>query len=180
VAAHLASFSGFHHRLEQRPEDRWRNPGPIEPGAGQQSVAHRAGEGRKTKPLSEQRAVDIGEAGKHLVEICLALLGRGIEHLEQLSQVQTQVRAVRHSTVLEIEAKRLAFEEARIFREKTEQYTDQETFEGVPVIASRIEGIMEVSKDLDGFDVDGVLILEAVLLVTGNEGKRLDIVVKFG
>ena len=57
----------FHDRLEQRPEDRRRDFGPVEAASIEQRSAHRGVEVGDRQGLREQVAVDVREAGQVLV-----------------------------------------------------------------------------------------------------------------
>jgi len=47
-------------------------------------------------------------------------------------------------------------------------------------VAAGLQGIVEIAHDLGGLEIDGVLILEFVLLVAGDERKGVNVLVKRG
>ena len=65
-------------------------------------------------------------------------------------------------------------------REQAEQDAHQKSFQVVAGVTAVFQGIVKLAHDLDGFDVDGVLLLEGVLLVAGNEGELVDVAVEIG
>src|SRR5699024_12628359 len=76
LAAGLAVLDG----LEQRPEDRGADLGPVERACLEQEVAHPLVEGGDVGAFGEDAAVDIGEASDEVVEVpltsaCLAIHG---------------------------------------------------------------------------------------------------------
>jgi hypothetical protein len=50
----------------------------------------------------------------------------------------------------------------------------------VPAVAPAFQGVVQVAHDLGGFEVDGVLVGEAVLFVAGDEGKGMNVLVELG
>ena len=47
-------------------------------------------------------------------------------------------------------------------------------------VAAGFQFIVELAENLGGLDVDGVLFLEGVLLVAGDEGEVVNVLVKLG
>ncbi|MGB6877224.1 MAG: hypothetical protein WBD87_14450 [Candidatus Acidiferrales bacterium] len=47
-------------------------------------------------------------------------------------------------------------------------------------VAPGFESVVEAAHDFDGFEVDGVLLYEFVLLVASDEGEFVDVLVKIG
>ena len=64
VGALGAALGGFHHGLEERPEDGGRDGLPVEAAGVDQRRPHLSVEIGNDKPCREQIAVDIGEAGE--------------------------------------------------------------------------------------------------------------------
>ena len=73
-----------------------------------------------------------------------------------------------------------ALENAGVLGEQAEEDADQKAVQVVAGVAASLQGVVKVAHDLDGLDVDRVLLLECVLLVAGNEGELMDVTVKFG
>ena len=91
-----------------------------------------------------------------------------------------EVGAVFGGAVFEVEAEGFALEDAGVLGEEAEEDADEEAFEVVAGVAAGFEGVVEVAHDFDGFEVDGVLFLELVLLVAGDEGEGVDVLVEVG
>ncbi len=134
----------------------------------------------KAKSLGEQFPVDVREGGQGFIKILLPLVRRHVEHREKLFQVDPQIRAIGLCAVLDEEPKRLAFEDARALREKAEQDPHQEAFEIVAFVSAGLQRVVQAVHDGDRLQIDRVVILEAVLLVAGDEGERMNRAVQIG
>ena len=140
VAADLAALARLHDGLEERAEDGGRDGRPVEPGAGQQRVAHVTVEvGDVQVVLAEQLAVDVGEGRQRLVQVLLPLVFRRVEHAEEVGQVQAQVGAVLGGAVFEVELEGFTLEEAGVFRKEAEEHAHEEPFELVPACSLRLQ-----------------------------------------
>ena len=64
--------------------------------------------------------------------------------------------------------------------EEAEQDPHQESFQIVARVAAGLQGVVQVVHDGDRSEIDRVVVLEAVLLVAGNEGELVDIAVQVG
>ena len=148
----------------------------------QASRALRMSRLKSAKPRfsAKEFAVDVGECGESFVEILLALFGRRVQHVEEAREVQAEVGAVLGGAVQQVEPERFALEDARVLGEEAEEDADQEAFELVPGVAAGFQRVVQVAHDLDGFEVDRVLVLELVLLVAGDEGEGVNVLVEVG
>jgi hypothetical protein len=180
VTPDLASFSRLHDSLKEGTEDGRGDARPVKLRAGQERVAHIAIEIGEAESFGEQVAVDVGEGGEGFVEVCLTLFRRGIEDGKEVREARAQVGAVAGRAVDYVEAEGFAVEYAGVFGEKAEEHTDQESFELVAGVAAGFQGVVKAAHDFDGREVDGVLVLESVLLVAGDEGKGVNVVVEIG
>ncbi len=61
--------------------------------------------------------------------------------------------------------------------EEAKQYTDKETLKFMARVATGLQRIVETPHDFNGFNVDGVVVLELVLPVSGYERKQMDVFV---
>ena len=170
-----AALLRLHHRLEQRAEDRGRDVRPVEAAGVQQRPAHRRVEGGNAQRPLEQRAVDIGEPGKVLVERLLAPgLGR-VENLEQLRQPEPEVGAVLARARLDQVQEDVArLEDARVVGEQAEHDPHQEALQVVAPVARRRQCVVQPPDQLGGLDVGGILIAEGAALHPEDEAERLD------
>ncbi len=146
--------------------------------AGEMRVAHVAVELGKAELLGEEVAVDVGELLEFFVEPRLAFFHRRIEHGEQECQSCSKIAAVLGGAVLDVEAEGFTVEQAGVLGEQTEQDAHEELLEVVPGVTASFERIMQLTEHFGGFDVDGVLFLELVLLVTGDEREVVDVLVQ--
>src|SRR5207249_4454767 len=111
----------------------------------------------------------------------LTLVFGGVEDAEEeAGQVHAEVGAVGGGAVFEVEAEGLALEQGGVFGEEAEQDADEEAFELVAGIAAGFEGVVEEAHDLGGFEIDGLLVLESVLFVAGDEGEGVNVFVEIG
>ena len=152
VPADLSALLRLHHGLEQRPEDGGRNPAPVEPRAGEQSVAHVPVELGEAQPFSEQIAVHVRQIGQQFVQIRLALFGGRIEHLEPPREMNPQIRTIRRRPILQVIREGMSLENPGVFGKQTEQHPNQEPLQGVPRIPARLERIVQIAQNLHGFD----------------------------
>ena len=121
VAADLAALAWLHDRLKERSENGGRDGRPVEPGAGQQRVAHVPVEvGDVEVVLTEKFSVDVRERGQRLVEVLLALVFRSVQHAEQMGEVLAEVGAILGGAIFKIELEGVALEEAGVLREEAE------------------------------------------------------------
>ncbi|OQA29814.1 MAG: hypothetical protein BWY57_03196 [Betaproteobacteria bacterium ADurb.Bin341] len=179
MSAGLAALLGVHHALEERAENRGGDARPVEVGAGHQRVAHGAVEVGEAQPLFEQLAVDVREGGEQLVEVLLATLGQGVQHLEEAGQMQAEVGAIFGRLVLDVEREGLGLEEARILRKEAEEDPHQEALKVMPGVATFGQRVVQVAQDLHGLDIDRVFLAQAVLLVARDEGELVNVLVQF-
>ena len=171
MRADLPPLLRLHDGLKERAENGGRNARPVEARAGEQRVAHVAVEIGEAEIFGEQLAVDVGKCGERFVEVLLALLRRRVEHFKEAREVHARVRAVGGGAVLEVELKGFALENAGVLGEEAKEDADEKAFEVVARVAAGFERVVKVAHDFGGFDVDGVLFLEFVLLVAGDEGE---------
>ena len=92
--------------------------------------------------------------------------------------MRSEVRAVVRGAVEQVEAEGFPFEDAGIFGEEAEENANEEALKLVAGIAAAFQCVVETAHDLDGRDVDGVLFLELVLLVTGDEREVVDVLME--
>ncbi len=126
-------------------------------------------------------AVDVREGGEGFVEILLALFWRRVQHVEEACEVQAKVGAVGGGAVQQIESlKDSALEDSRVLGEEAKENANEKAFELMPGVAASLQRVVEVAHDVDGLNVDRVLVLELVLFVAGDEGKEMNVFVQFG
>jgi hypothetical protein len=166
-------------QAENRPWRR-RDAGPIEARAGKQRVAHVLVEIGEAEIFFEESTVDVRENGEGFVEILLALFEGCIENVEKTREVLAEIGAVSCGAVNEIEAESFAVENVAILSEEAEKDADEKAFEGMARVAASFKRVVKIAHDFDGFDVRGVLVDESVLLVSSEEGKVIDVVMKIG
>lgn len=114
---------GVEGALEHTTEDGRRDLAPVEVERGvlQERIPKLVGELRNVYLLGEEATVGIGESGKCRVEILASLVGRGVEHLEELHQghaheagaklcevVMKHVVLAKHACILGIETEHQA------------------------------------------------------------------------
>src|SRR6185437_7618324 len=81
-------------------------------------------------------------------------------------------------SLFEVQAESFALEDAGVFGEEAEEDADEEAFEGMAGVAAGFEGVVQMAHDFDGFEIDRLLFDEFVLLVAGDEGEFVDVIVK--
>ena len=111
---------GIQGALEHRPEDGGRNEAPVEVHRCvlQQQHTYLLGEARNLYLFGEQTAIGVGECCEAFTHVWVAVLGLGVEHLEEPYQfgphgVGVELRQVvvehvvssENSSILGIEAK---------------------------------------------------------------------------
>ena len=74
--------------------------------------------------------------------------------------MRPEVGAVRLRAVLDVEAERLALENAGVFGKQAEQHPHQETLQLVAAVAAGLQRVVQVVHDPHGPQVDRVLVLE--------------------
>ena len=82
MSADRAAVVRVHHRLKQRPEDRRRDPRPVEPRRLDQQPAQRRVEVGRSDPLLEEIAVDERERRQIRIQICGAPIFPRVQHRE--------------------------------------------------------------------------------------------------
>ena len=180
VRSNLAALLVVHDGLKQGAENGGGDARPILASATKKRVAHVAVEIGKAQMFAEQVAVDVREGGQRLVQVLLPPVFRGVEHAEQVGEVQAEVGAVLGSAVFEVELEGVALEEAGVLCKEAEQHADEEPFELVTAVAPAFQGVVQVAHDLGGFEVDGVLVGKPMLLVAGDEGEGVNVLVELG
>jgi len=170
----------IHDCLEERAKNGRRYARPVKVCASKQCVAHIKIEIGEAQTFLEQIPIDVGECGKRFVEVFLALLGRRIQHIEKVCEVQAEIGAILGGSVQQVELEGFGLEDAGVFGEEAKKYSDEEAFELMPGIAACFQRVMEATHDFDRFDIDWVLFLELVLLVARYECKSVDIFVELG
>ncbi|TRW14020.1 hypothetical protein FMM06_09780 [Glacieibacterium frigidum] len=180
VCACLAALAGVHHRLEQRPEDRWADLAPVEAAGVEQHLAHVAVEVGGAQRAREQRAVDVRELAQLVAQQLAAPLGRRVEDVEDLVKPFAQVAAVGRGVGEDILQEDVAgFEDAGVVGEHAEQQADEQAFEVVTVIARRGQRIVEAAHQFGRGDVDRGLAAE-ILPPPQHEGEGLDMLGQVG
>ena len=97
-------------------------------------------DGMRRRPL-EQSAVDVGKPRQILVERLLALLFRGVQHLEQFGQPCSGVRSVLGGAVLkQVQEDVPRLEDARVVGEQAEHDPNQEPLQVVASVARLGQG----------------------------------------
>ena len=154
---------------------------PVQSAGVQQRLAHGAVEIGHRQRLLKQLAVDVGEGGHLLVQHLAALGGVGVEGLEELRQAAAQVRAVHGGALFNLGAKSgCGLEDAGIVRKQAKQQAHQQHFQRVAGVAAGLERVVQLAHALGGFDVDGVLRLDDLRFVAGDEAEELDVFVQVG
>lgn len=177
VGALLAALLGVHHRLEQGAEDGRADLLPAEAAGLEQALAHGSVEVGDRQDLGEEVAVDVGEAVEILVQALLPLVGRSVQHLEQVDQLGAQVRAVLGRAVLNVGLQQAQLiEDPGVVGEQAEQQAHQQPFQRMAVIAGCLQRVVKLAHQLGGDDVDRVLILEDTLFDADDEAERLDMI----
>jgi len=92
--------------------------------------------------------------------------------------MKSEVRTVHAGTVEKVKRERFAVEDAGVLSEKAEEDANEEAFQLVTGVAAGFKGIVEAAHDLHSLDVDGVLLLESMLLVAGDEGEVVNVFVQ--
>ena len=173
------ALARIHHGLKQSPEDRGRDLRPIEATRIQQLPAHRRVERRNLELLPEQIAVDIGEAGKVVVQLLLAVRFGSAQDLKQFGHVSAQTSAVNIRSGLDALGECAALvENASMVGEQAENDSHEEPLEVGPPVARLFERIVQRSNDLCCFDVDGILVPEGSRLDSNDESELLDMIRK--
>ena len=111
------------------------------------------------------------ELREFFVEVFLAFVGRRVEHGEELCEAWAEVAAVPRSAVFEVEAEGFALEQPGVLGKQTKQDADEKAFEVVTGVTAGFKGVVKFTEHFGGVGVDGVLLLELVLLVAGDEGE---------
>lgn len=124
---------------------------------------------------SKQVAVDVGESSKVFIEVYLALFVWRVQNIEEPSKVQSKVRAVFSRVVQQVELERFTFEDACVFGEEAKEDANKEAFESMACVPACLKCVMQATYDLDCFNVDRVLRLELVLLITRYEREVMDV-----
>ena len=134
----------------------------------------------KPRPSANNSPLTKGKAARVSSRFfCALVLGR-VEHREELRQMDAQVGTVGLGAVLDEQPEGLALEDAGALREETEEDPHQEAFQLVAGVAARLQGVVQIVHDGDRAEIDRVLVREAVLLVAGDEGERVDVAVQVG
>jgi len=181
VRALLAPFIAVHHGLEQRSEDRRADLAPIEFGGGDQIVAHLRIEYRCAEMPGEQLPVHVRKFGEFRVHARHPLVGRRVQHLEQLVQHASDVSAVLVGALLDqIEEIVLVLENAGVVSEQAEQQPYHQPFEIYAAIVPRLKRIVDRAEQFGGLDVDRSLRAVMPTLHAEHESKFLDMLVQFG
>ncbi len=178
VGTDLASLGGIHDALEEGSEDGGGDAGPLEGAGFEQLAAHEGVKIGEGDALGEEGAVDVGEGGEVFIEVGLALVFGGVEDIEEAGEFGAGIRAIEGGAVFEEELEVLLVEDAGVIGEEAEEQADEKDAEIVPGEAAGVEGIVEAGHDLGGLDVGGVLGVEFLLFVAGDEGEAADVFVE--
>src|SRR5581483_4922012 len=92
--------------------------------------------------------------------------------------MHVKIGAVFRRTIFEIQVKGFTLKDAGIFSKQAEENTDKKAFELMAGITTLFKSVMQAAHDLDGLNVDGVLLFKLVLLVARNEGNAVNVLVK--
>ena len=92
--------------------------------------------------------------------------------------MDSEVGAVLAGAVLDEQLESVRLEDAGVVGEEAEEDPHQETLQLVAGITAGFKGIVESAHDVDGLEVDRVLVFKAVLLVAGDEPKGVDLLVQ--
>lgn len=95
--------------------------------------------------------------------------------MENSRKVQPEIRAVFPCFVFDVEAKRIAVENARVFREKAKKHSDEKDFEVVSGVAGFFEFYVQVAEKLDSFEANRRFITVLILFVAGNKREKLNV-----
>ena len=109
----------------------------------------------------------------------MAFFGRGVQHLEKLGQMHTEIAAVLIGTLFEVILKQASLEKRGIFGEQAEQEPHQQYFQRMAVVAGRLELVVQFPQFFGGLHVDRVLLAEAAGLITGNEAEKPNMIGEF-
>ena len=103
-----------------------------------------------------------------------------VQHLEELGQLRTEIGAVLGGAVVQPQAEGTrGLENAGVVGNETEQHTHQQELERVAGVAARLEQIVQLTHLLGGLDVDGVLRLDLLRAVPGDEAEVAHLLVQF-
>ena len=178
MGADLAAFAVVEDALEEGAEDGGGNAGPVEAAGGEEAVAHVAGEAGGLDGVLEEVAVDVGEGGEVFVEGGDALVGRGVEHFEEVVELGAEVGAVFAGAVFDEQVELGGFEDAGIVGEEAEEEPDEEPFQGRAPVVARFHGVVQFGHERGGLEVGRVFLAEAVGLLADEEGEMLDVAVQ--
>ena len=92
--------------------------------------------------------------------------------------MQAQVRAVGGGAVLDVELEAVGLEKAGVVGEEAEKDAHEEALKVMARVAAGGQRVVEIAEDLNSSDVDGVFVTQAVLPVTGDEGKVVKVLVE--
>ncbi len=180
VGADLASFAGFHDALEEGAEDGGGDAFPVEGAGVEEGAAHVGVEVGEVDAFREEVSVDVGEVAEVVVEVGLALGLGGVEDGEEAVELGAEVGAVGGGAVADVEFEGVGGEDAGVVGEEAEEEAGEEEAEVVTGVAAGGEGVVEFGHEFGGADVGGVLGVEFVLFVAGDEGEVADVSVEVG
>ena len=140
-------------------------------------LPHFRAERRNPDGVGEEVPVDVRKAGEVLVESSDPLPLGGVEHLEELSEQWSEVRAVLPGPrVQEVEQDVPGLEDPRVVGEQAEDDPHQEAFEVMSRISGVPERVVELPDQLGGLDVRRVLIPKGAARNPEDETELLDVV----
>ncbi len=172
VRAKVSPCLLVHDGLEKRTENGGRDAAPIQRTAVQQLLAHGGVKARRRQKLFKEFAVDIGKRGQLLVQIFQAFFARCVENLKQRAEMIGKVGAVFPGAFFEVFFKLLFFKYAGIFGKQAKQQADQINFQRMAGVARVFHPVVEFAHLFGGPDVDRVLCLNFMCLVSGNKTEK--------
>ncbi|OQC51130.1 MAG: hypothetical protein BWX55_01964 [Deltaproteobacteria bacterium ADurb.Bin022] len=89
-----------------------------------------------------------------------------------------KVGAVFRGSLFNIFLELLLFKNTRVFGKQAEQQPHHVEFERMACVAGFLQPVVQFAHLLGGFDVDGVLLLNFVGLVSGNETEEAHVLVQ--
>ncbi|OQC59302.1 MAG: hypothetical protein BWX54_00677 [Verrucomicrobia bacterium ADurb.Bin018] len=178
VSADLPAGARLHDALKKRAEHGGGDARPVEPGGGQQRVAHGAVEVCQRQRIGKQAAVDVRQAGEGFIQRALAVLNRRVEGVEKFGDGGAEAFAV-GGGFLNQEVKGAVVEQAGVVGEQAKEQADQKQLAVVVGIAGVFESVGQPRHQVGGLDVHRGFGGEGVLLIAGNEGEVLDVTVEF-
>ena len=95
--------------------------------------------------FAEQVAVDVLKLGEVFVKVRLPFIER-VFRMSNRREMQSQVRTIRRSVVLDVELERFAREQSGVFRKQAKQDADEKAFKVVSGVTARFQRIVQFAE----------------------------------